>query len=256
MCSDFWQTQAAEHGFDVKAVNFDSVEEELEIYFLKNLFKDDDVVCDIGCGNGRTTLELAMRYPDAKFYGLDSSENMIKSAVQQKTKLGISNVCFKVADASFANLPSVFDVKFSKILTKRLLINVKGDSKREVVKSINAMLQENGTYIMVECFLEPLHKTNEVRKILDLPVIKVKSFNEYLTQDFFDVVEQYFVVEKKIDFGSFYYFTSRVFNAALSEGEPKYDAPINKLCASLIKSGICPIDGYAPENIYILTKKN
>lgn len=245
-----------EHGFDVGAVNFDPIAEELEYCFLKDMFKDDDIVCDIGCGNGRTMFELAGRYPKAKFYGIDSSENMIKAAEQQKAKLGISNVCFKVADASSAELPSVFDVKFSKILTKRLLINVKGGDKREVVKSVNAMLEEDGTYIMVECFLEPLGKTNEVRKILDLPVIEVKSFNEYLTHDFFKVIEQYFVIEKKIDFESFYYFVSRVFNAALSEGKPEYNAPINRICASLIKNGIQPIEGYAPENIYVLKKKS
>ena len=37
-------------------------------------------ICEIGCGTGRNLVALARRYPDAAIYGIDASEEMLKSA--------------------------------------------------------------------------------------------------------------------------------------------------------------------------------
>ncbi|MDH5722537.1 MAG: class I SAM-dependent methyltransferase [Alphaproteobacteria bacterium] len=37
-------------------------------------------VCEIGCGTARNLIKLAEKYPDAKFYGLDASDEMLKTA--------------------------------------------------------------------------------------------------------------------------------------------------------------------------------
>jgi S-adenosylmethionine-diacylgycerolhomoserine-N-methlytransferase len=37
-------------------------------------------ICEIGCGTGRNLLALAERYPDADIYGIDASEQMLKTA--------------------------------------------------------------------------------------------------------------------------------------------------------------------------------
>jgi len=37
-------------------------------------------VCEIGCGTGRNLVALARRFPDAELYGIDASEEMLKSA--------------------------------------------------------------------------------------------------------------------------------------------------------------------------------
>lgn len=41
---------------------------------------DDDVVCEVGCGTARNLVKIAKRYPNARFYGLDASEEMLKTA--------------------------------------------------------------------------------------------------------------------------------------------------------------------------------
>lgn len=252
---DFWENQASEHGFAVKAVNFDPIEEELEFFYLNDLFSNGDVVCDIGCGNGRTIFELAKNNPKSVFYGVDSSENMIKVANNRKKELSLDNVFFSVFDAGSQSLSDLFEIKFDKILTKRLLINVKGNAKHQTIDSIKSMLKDDGVYIMVECFVEPLARINKARNLLDLSTIEVKHFNEYLTEEFLDFVKTKFEVVEKKDFEGLYYFISRVFNAVLSEGAPDYNAKINKLSAELIKGGINPIQGYAPEVMYLLKKK-
>ncbi len=37
-------------------------------------------VLEVGCGTGRNLIRAAKRYPDARFYGIDISEAMLKSA--------------------------------------------------------------------------------------------------------------------------------------------------------------------------------
>ena len=37
-------------------------------------------VCEIGCGTGRNLVALAVRHPDADIYGIDASEEMLKTA--------------------------------------------------------------------------------------------------------------------------------------------------------------------------------
>ncbi|MGB0720407.1 MAG: class I SAM-dependent methyltransferase [Bdellovibrionales bacterium] len=47
-------------------------------------------ICEIGCGTARNLIKLAWRYPDARFYGLDASDEMLKTAHKslEKNKLG------------------------------------------------------------------------------------------------------------------------------------------------------------------------
>ena len=38
------------------------------------------MVCEIGCGTARNLIKMAKRYPSAHFYGLDASDEMLKTA--------------------------------------------------------------------------------------------------------------------------------------------------------------------------------
>ena len=251
---DFWNQQAEKFSAGVGAVNFDPVGDELAPWLSEKLIGDNEVVCDMGCGNGHTLLYLASKKKKSIFYGVDFAENMIKVANETKEKEGRSNAHFFVCDVKSKAVPGLFDFRFDKIITKRLLINLKGESKYEAIKDVHAMLKDNGTYIMMECFLEPLQRINDIRGKLGLDEIKVKEFNEYLSSDFLERVKDLFRLEKIIDHESLYYFISRVFNASLSNGNPDYHAPINKLAVELVKMGITPMSGYSPEVTALLKK--
>lgn len=251
---EFWEGQALKYKEDVMAVNFDPLGEDLELFFLEKHFLDGEKVCDIGCGNGRTILHLARQKKKTEFYGVDFAEGMIDIANKMKKDANVDNVHFLRVDAT-EDLKNVFDFKFDKVMTKRLLINIKGREKFRAVENIRSILKEGGVYVMTECFIEPLQRINEIRKQLSLDEIKVKHFNEYLSADFLEEISGSFEIEKTLDFESLYYFISRIFNAALSQGNPDYHAPINMLALDLIKKGISPIEGYSPEVMHILRKK-
>ncbi len=41
---------------------------------------DGEHICEVGCGTARNLRKMAVRYPNAHFYGLDASEEMLKTA--------------------------------------------------------------------------------------------------------------------------------------------------------------------------------
>ena len=253
---DFWRQQVKKHGSDIESVNFDPLAEQLELHFLKQFIKQDEIVCDMGCGNGRTLLFLARKFKKTKFIGIDYVEEMIIAAKKQQKLLKIPNITFLYADAISQDVIDLFGpIKFDKVFTKRLLVNLKGEDKKKAIKNTYSILKKRGTYIMIECFLEPLKKINKIRKELDLENINVKHFNEYLSYQFLGEINNYFNIEKKIDFGSLYYFMSRVFNASLTKGKPDYFAPINQLAVYLTKKGFNVLDEFSPEQMFILSKK-
>jgi ubiquinone/menaquinone biosynthesis C-methylase UbiE len=252
---DFWESQAETFKDDVKAVNFDPLEEELELFFLDQLVQDGESVCDLGCGNGRTLFDLALRKPKSDFHGVDFAENMIKIASDTKNSLGVENITFYHLSAGSDDLENTLMHKYDKIISKRLLINLNKNDKLTAVQNIYKMLKDDGNYIMVECFMEPLERINRIREKLGLSKIKTKFFNEYLSEEFIIEICNMFVLEREIDFESLYYFISRVFNASLSQGEPDYHAPINRLSLELTKMGVNPIRGLSPEKIIIFNKK-
>ncbi len=53
--------------------------------------KPGEIVVEIGCGTARNLIKMAHRYPDAKFYGLDASEEMLKTAAQAVERAGLSH---------------------------------------------------------------------------------------------------------------------------------------------------------------------
>lgn len=57
--------------------------------------RDGDSIAEIGCGTGRNLRILAEKYPNANFYGLDASSEMLETARANST--GIGNITFKTA---------------------------------------------------------------------------------------------------------------------------------------------------------------
>lgn len=70
-------------------------------------FKEDEIVLDVGCGDGRLTFEIAKRIPKGKVLGIDISANMIHEA--QKSFSDISNLSFECIDSTKFEAKNRFD---------------------------------------------------------------------------------------------------------------------------------------------------
>lgn len=51
--------------------------------------KAGEMICEVGCGTARNLIKMARRYPDAKFFGFDASDEMLKTARANLKKNGL-----------------------------------------------------------------------------------------------------------------------------------------------------------------------
>ena len=74
-------------------------------------------ILEIGCGTGRNLIGTSRRYPDAKLFGIDISQEMLKTALSTMRRMKIDQrVRVACADAtSFDPLPSLGQRRFDRI---------------------------------------------------------------------------------------------------------------------------------------------
>jgi trans-aconitate 2-methyltransferase len=81
-------------------------EEVLALLDVKSM----EHILDVGCGNGKTTAEIAARVPDGRVVGVDASATMIEFASAHNRR---PNLTFAVADARHLNFAQEFDLVVS-----------------------------------------------------------------------------------------------------------------------------------------------
>src|SRR5580704_8311412 len=90
----------------IAALQAAMAEEALSLLDLRGT----ETILDIGCGNGRTTGEIAARLPRGRIVGVDASARMIAFAREHAASLPHSNVEFAVADARHLTFSQEFDL--------------------------------------------------------------------------------------------------------------------------------------------------
>lgn len=74
-------------------------------------FKGNERILDVGCGNGKTTAEIAKKVPEGAVIGIDNSPSMIEQG--QKDWNTIKNLTFACIDAMEIPFKNQFDYVFS-----------------------------------------------------------------------------------------------------------------------------------------------
>lgn len=75
--------------------------------------KGSESILDIGCGDGKMTVEIAAQLPEGDVLGVDSSPDMIALARKKFPQSKYSNLSFKLADANHLPFAEQFDIVFS-----------------------------------------------------------------------------------------------------------------------------------------------
>lgn len=83
---------------------------------IKNLnAKPNEYICEIGCGTARNLIKLKHAYPQSYFYGLDASDEMLKTA---KKSIGSMDIEIQQAFAQNFDPKHIFGLKepFTKFI--------------------------------------------------------------------------------------------------------------------------------------------
>ena len=79
--------------------------------YLLNSLLPDMKICDIGCGPGSITIDLATLVPKGQVIGVDMGHDAVEKARSVAAERGVKNVKFQVADAHALDFPDhSFDV--------------------------------------------------------------------------------------------------------------------------------------------------
>ena len=239
---DFWDNQASKFTTGPEATTGDFYMREIEIRCLgekiKQLENAGFLVADIGCGNGFSTLKLAEVYPEIHFHGYDYSTGMIENAIISKKEANVANIQFNTFDLTKDELKNEYDL----IYTDRCLINLPSweDQKIAIDKIYNA-LNANGTYLMIENFMDGQENFNKIRREFGLNEINVRDHNLFFDkEELLIYLKGKFKVVEYVNISSQYYITSRVIYSAICKDqdiEPDYYDIHHKLGSKL------PFDG-------------
>jgi trans-aconitate 2-methyltransferase len=101
----------------------------------------NDVVLDIGCGDGRTTVSIARSVPQGRVVGVDLSADMVAHATAQHCHPPAHNLRFEQADAAALKFESEFSVVFSNAVLHWV------QDQRAAVHGIARALRPGGRFV-------------------------------------------------------------------------------------------------------------
>jgi S-adenosylmethionine-diacylgycerolhomoserine-N-methlytransferase len=111
---------------------------------------DGGTVLEIGCGTGRNLAQIARKWPEARLYGLDISEEMLKSAALNLRRAGcVDRTSLGRADAAHFDALALFGrARFDRIMFSYTLSMI--PDWQGALRQAAALLSTQGSIHIVE----------------------------------------------------------------------------------------------------------
>jgi ubiquinone/menaquinone biosynthesis C-methylase UbiE len=225
---DFWNSRAA---FEKLAGTNDFTAKRLEHDTLLKHIKDGQRILEIGCGNGLLSIEMAEKHK-VQVDAFDFAAEMIADAKARAKPVKLKGkINFDVRDVRDDSMPGG---EYDVAITERVIINLLSwDEQADAIAKIVRHLKPGGRFLMCENSATGLGRLNEMRGLAGLDPVVAPWHNRYLIDD--EVAKLKIKGVKLVDvipYSATYYFVSRVvnaFQAKMTGGEVRYDAPMNQL---------------------------
>lgn len=115
-----------------------------ELFIRNNIGQKNKLkILDLGCGTGAMLPELAFRFPDSEFWGVDINAKEIGYA--QASNSG-TNINYLVSDICTQPIENRFDLIFSF----DVLHHFPKDMRQTAIKNISLSMREGGAWLAVE----------------------------------------------------------------------------------------------------------
>lgn len=228
---------------------------KLEEKNILSFLNKNQVVLEIGCGDGSHTVKYARKV--RKLFGVDIAEPLLKIAKKRILAKKIRNVDLLLE--SVLNLKRKFnDLSFDCVISQRCLINLSNwSNQRNVINQIHHILKRGGLFLLTEGFQEELDYLNSLREKVGLSKIKIVSFNKFICRSEFErLIKPYFKIVSVGDYG-LYIFLSRFYHPlAIFPQKPKHDSKLNDAAMKISENIKTPgFEKYSYNLFYALKKK-
>ena len=248
----YWDNRASVDS-SAQSTTMDLWFRNIEADFLLQSIKEHNPIniCDVGCGDGLTTLRCAKESPSRTFTGFDYSASMINNAQKNLQNQGIKNTAFYTGDITRKIGAKGFDFIYST----RCLINLPDwIAQAKALTQIKNLLRNGGVYVMIENFIEGHDMFNSVRADFGLPPIQIRDHNTFFERDnLMTQMTKDFDVLEEINISSTYYMVSRVVYSVICKDQnisPDYNDIHHRLASRLPFSG-----EYGPVRVIVFKKK-
>ena len=248
----YWNNRASGDS-SIQSTTMDIWLRHIEAEFLVGITKKYKPrrICDIGCGDGLTTIRCANENLTADFVGFDYSDSMISNSIANARNHKIKNINFFINDVTNWISFQEFDFLYST----RCLINLTDwNAQVHALTHIERSLIPGGIYVMIENFIEGQDLFNSLRKEFELSPIPVRDHNTFFERDkLLNQMSKHFEVIEEVNISSTYYLVSRIIYSAICKQNnliPNYNDIHHRLAASLPFSG-----EYGPVRAIIFCKK-
>jgi ubiquinone/menaquinone biosynthesis C-methylase UbiE len=213
---NYWSEQAVKHRQSPAASWSDTMVIEMEIREILNYLEDGDRVLDVGCANGYSTLQFAMK-KRVNIRGLDLIPDMIEQArlrLNNLSRVPLGSVEFHVGDATDLAEPQE---TYDKVIVTRVIINLGSwTNQLKGLHECTRVLKPGGMLLLSEATLQGWLRLNKFRREWGLEDIPVPPFNNYLDQEqLLESVSGHLQIIEIKNFASTYYVGSRVLKPLL-----------------------------------------
>jgi ubiquinone/menaquinone biosynthesis C-methylase UbiE len=185
--SEYWEDPKTRSLIDL---NF----KQLEIDFILKYISKNDVVADVGCGDGVTVCEIASKVK--KIIGIERSNYLKDKAKKNLKKYDIKNVKIENGDILELDYQQQFDIA----VTERVIINLPSwKHQLTAISNIYNILKPNGIYIMIENTVDGAVALNQLREMVGLKPIDIHWHNLYLDYEQFSngIQGKFEIIERK-----------------------------------------------------------
>lgn len=131
----------------------------------------NQVLLDIGCGDGKITAEIAKCLPKGRVVGIDSSNQMIKLAKSTFPNEQYNNLTFQVIDARNLTFDGEFDIAFSNAALHWII------DQKSVLQGVKRSLKPRGRILFqmagkgnaqaVLCILDEMLREQKWQRFFD-----------------------------------------------------------------------------------------
>jgi SAM-dependent methyltransferase len=197
-------------------------------------------VLEMGCGNGVNCIDLAARFPNLSFDGVDYVPEMVQSATEHaRTAEHADRLRFFVGDAvgvaSVDGLAAEYDIVF----TDRCLINLDTvDLQKAAISALAGKVRPGGHLVMIENCAATYDEQNRLRQALGLAPRTPASFNLFFDET--EILPHIGSIGLELDdiedFIGLHDLALYVLVPAVNGGEVDYDHPLVEAATLLNKA--------------------
>jgi ubiquinone/menaquinone biosynthesis C-methylase UbiE len=224
----FWENLAVSKPSGKLVTHSDLNQVSIEINSILKMLNRNDVLLDIGCGNGFSSSIYAAKC--SKITGVDYSANMINAANHAYKR---KNIVFEEGDV--LSLPYK-EGSFSAAVSTRCLINLTGwNRQKKAILNISNVLKKGGRLILTEGMRQGRGRLNKLRNKMGLPSMPRVWHNFDFDEDkLMPFLSRHFIIKDDIRFGIYDVLTRVIYPAVISPKKPEYGTDYHRLAEKLI----------------------